>query len=153
VTVGSGEGSVGGPIQALVLDAIPINSTILVFGLLPDRDGGQWVGGSDMLLRVADATSNDGNAMPVLPKLGATIVSLAQTESGLVFAGTQEGLLSMNPADRRTRRFSPFEGVPRGSVDAVLAEPGGMLLLIAGRTLARLEPSIAPARCRLCAVF
>jgi signal transduction histidine kinase/ligand-binding sensor domain-containing protein len=130
---------------------------LLVFGLLADRGGGLWVGGSDMLLRVADATAEAVNAMPVMPKLGATIVSLAQNQSGLVFAGTHEGLLAMNPADQRVRRFSPFDGVPRGSVDALVAEPAGTLLLIAGRTLARLDPStpprpLPPPRCLLSAM-
>jgi signal transduction histidine kinase len=129
----------------------------VVSALSFDRDGGLWIGGSDTVLRVNDPTEDVIHPKPLLTRLGATVTSLAQDKFGVVFVGTYTGLVAVNPADGSVRRFSSFDGLPRGSVDALLAEPDGTLLLVAGRTLARLErltPPLQdmPPRCLLSAV-
>ena len=129
----------------------------MVSALAFDREGGLWVGGSDSVLRVNDATEDVIHPKPVLTRLGATVISLAQDQAGVLFVGTFAGLMTLNPADGSVRRFSTFDGLPRGSVDALVAEPDGTVLLVAGRTLARLERPMAarhdmPPHCLLSAV-
>jgi signal transduction histidine kinase/ligand-binding sensor domain-containing protein len=129
----------------------------LVSALLIDHGGSLWIGGADTVLRVDDTAGTMIHPTPILTRLGATVVSLEQDKSGVIFVGTHDGLLTLDPSRGSVRRFSSFEGLPRGSVDAIVAAPDGAILLTAGKTLARLEPSASPSqdvppRCLLSAV-
>jgi signal transduction histidine kinase/ligand-binding sensor domain-containing protein len=148
VRLGHGRAAVFGTEQGL---------PALVSAMRFDANGTLWIGGSDSVLRVKDPSRPTLQIEPVQTGLGATVISLGIDARGTVFAGTYSGLLSINPIDRSVRRFSSFDGLPRGSVDTVLPEPGGTLLLIAGRTLVRFAPGAARRstgvpRCLLTAV-
>jgi hypothetical protein len=108
----------------------------LVTALLVDRQGSLWLGGADRLVRVRDTEAAIIRVEPVLTGLGTTVVALEQDASNRIFIGTYDGLLALDSATGALRRFSPFEGLPRGSVDTVLAAPDGALLAIANRTVA-----------------
>jgi signal transduction histidine kinase/ligand-binding sensor domain-containing protein len=129
----------------------------LVSALLIDRSGDLWIGGGDAVLRVRDASGDVIHPMPALTRLGETVVSLEQDKSGMIFVGTLGGLVVLDPTTGKVRRFSTFEGLPRGSVEAIVRAPDGALLLTAGGNLARLDPSArpfepAPPRCLLSVV-
>ena len=118
---------------------------LLVSALLVDRHGNLWIGRGDNLLRASNPGADDLQVEPVLTRMGATVNSLEQDKAGNILVGTYTGLLSFDPATGSVRRFSSFEGLPSGSVDALIAEPDGTVLLTAGGTLARLDPAV-PAR-------
>jgi signal transduction histidine kinase/ligand-binding sensor domain-containing protein len=114
----------------------PLSTTLFV-----DSAGRLWVGGVDEVFRVDDTGADSVEATSVLSRIGTHVRSLVQDGSGTVFIGTYEGLLALDPASGGVRRFSTFEGLPRGNIDSLAAAQDGSLLLRAGRTLARLAPS------------
>jgi len=129
----------------------------LITALAADRDGGLWIGGSDIVLRMEDTRQRSPRIIPVLTRLGASVVSLAQMPSGALLAGTSAGLVIYDPADQAMRRLSSFEGLPRGGVEALVPDLDGTILFIAGRAGGRLLPSFSarnrlPPRCWLSAL-
>jgi signal transduction histidine kinase/ligand-binding sensor domain-containing protein len=129
----------------------------LITALATDRDGGLWIGGSDLVLRIDDTRQRSPRIVPVLTRLGASVVSLAQLPSGPLLVGTSTGLVIFDPADQTMRRLSSFDGLPSGGVDALVPDADGTILFIAGRTAGRLVPSFSagshsPPRCWLSAV-
>jgi signal transduction histidine kinase/ligand-binding sensor domain-containing protein len=111
----------------------------LVSSLFFDHKGSLWVGGSDSVWRVDDPAAEMIQPAPVLTGLGSTVTALGEDQAGLIFVGTLGGLLAFNPADRRVKRYSSFDGLPRGGVDAIAEGTDGAQLLISGRTLTRLQ--------------
>jgi signal transduction histidine kinase/ligand-binding sensor domain-containing protein len=134
-----------GPEKATVFD-LELGVRVLVSAMIFDRRGRLWIGRGDQLLRVDDPMKDRIHMTTVLTGLGGGVNSLAEDASGTIFIGTVGGLFSFNSTDHSLRRFSSFEGLPRGSVDAMFADSDGTILLVAGRTLARLASSRLPQR-------
>ena len=109
--------------------------------LMVDRRGRVWVGGADTVARIDDPSADVIQGATVANELGSMVLSLAEHPSGTVFVGTYGGLLLFDPDRRELTSFSAFEGLPRGAIDMLAVEPGGDLLVSAGRTLARIALS------------
>jgi signal transduction histidine kinase len=114
----------------------------LVIASLLDRSGDLWLGGPDGLFRVTDSPAGPVSVKRVLSDPVPSVVALAQDRSGQIFVGTYDGLMAVDPVTSAVRRFSSFDGLPPGSVGAIVEEADGALLLLAGRSLARLLPSV-----------
>jgi signal transduction histidine kinase len=129
----------------------------LVMATLLDRNGGLWFGGPDGLFRVNDSSPGPVSVRKVLIDPGPSIIALEQDRSGQIFAGTFDGLMAIDPHSGSGRRFSSSDGLPPGSVSGIVEAADGALMLFAGRSLARLLPSIGlrpqpPPHCFMTAV-
>jgi signal transduction histidine kinase/streptogramin lyase len=129
----------------------------LVIASLADRSGHLWFGGPDGLFRVTDSSAGPVRITTIPSDPVPSVVALAQDRSGQIFVGTHDGLMAVDPVTSTVRRFSSFDGLPPGSVSAIVEAADGALLLLAGRSLARLLPSAglhprAPPNCLVTAV-
>jgi signal transduction histidine kinase/ligand-binding sensor domain-containing protein len=128
----------------------------LVTSLLVDHTGALWIGGGDVVVRVADPAASPIRGAPAVSGLGSPAVAMVQDGSHRLYAGTYDGLVSWDPGSGVVRRFSTFEGVPRGGVESLFVSPDGSLIGIIGRTVVRLAavaPRLTePPRCVLNAV-
>jgi signal transduction histidine kinase/ligand-binding sensor domain-containing protein len=112
----------------------------LFVGPVIDRDGQIWFGGTDSIVRIAHPDADVVQATTVVSGLGARTLAMKRDFGGTIYAATQAGLLAIDPHTGRVRRYSSYEGVPPGDVDALASGAGGTILLVAGRTLVRLAP-------------
>jgi signal transduction histidine kinase/ligand-binding sensor domain-containing protein len=124
---------------------------------LIDRQGRLWLGGQGSLARVADVAADVIRVTTTVHDVGRSPRHMLQDRTGRLFVGTFDGLQAVDSEGHGVRRISSFEGLPRGSVDALVEDRDGSLLLIVGRTLARLTPSSvvaarSPPRCLLSSV-
>ena len=129
----------------------------LITAMAAGPDGSLWIGGSDRVLKIEDVARKDLRATPILTGLGAGVLSLARTPSGVLFVGTFAGLVIFDPSSKSTRTLSSFEGLPRGAVQALVPDSDGSILIVAGRTVGRVWPMPTanedlPPRCLLSAV-
>jgi signal transduction histidine kinase/ligand-binding sensor domain-containing protein len=147
IRVREGRVSVFGPSEGL---------PAFVTAMLVDHTGALWIGGADVVVRVTDPAASPIRAVPAVSGLGSTPVVIVEDSSHRLYAGTFEGLISWDPGSGVVRRFSTFEGVPRGNVETLFVSPDGALVGIIGRTVVRLTavaPRLTePPRCVLSAV-
>ena len=111
--------------------------------LMADRRGRLWVGGADTIGRIDDPSAEVIHASTAVHGIGSMVLSLAEHPSGTIAVGTQEGLFLFDEDRGQLSRYSAFEGLPRGAIDMLALEPGGSLLVSAGRTIARI---VLPSR-------
>ena len=125
-----------------------------VAGLMVDRRGRLWIGGADTVVRIDDPSADVIQAATVTQGLGSMALSFAEHPSGIIFVGSYDGLFLFDPDRGQLSRYSAFEGLPRGAVDMLAFEPGGDLLVSAGRTIARivLPPNVDRARALTCVI-
>jgi signal transduction histidine kinase len=113
----------------------------LVIVILLDRSGNLWFGGPDGLFRTTDASHGPPTVTKVLSDPAPSVIALAQDRSGLILVGTYDGLMALDPVTGAVRRFSSFDGLPSGSMRGIVEAADGSLLLLAERSLARLQLS------------
>ena len=114
----------------------------LVSLILSDRGGRVWMGGPDGIVRIADPTAEMIRAEPIAAGLPSGPLAMALGGAGAIFIGTQQGLFAIDERSGTARPLSSLEGLPAGGVDTLLAAPDGTLLLTAGASLARVDPSV-----------
>jgi signal transduction histidine kinase len=93
----------------------------------------------------------------VLTGLSSAILALADAGSGRLFVGSYTGLQVFDPERGTMQPLSTFEGIPRGRVDALVADLHGGLLATSGRRLVRMTLPLpaspnSPLRCLLSTV-
>lgn len=109
---------------------------------LADRNGQLWFGGENSVVRVVDPTADQIRATVVVSRLAGRAHVMEQGEAGEILVGTSQGLVSIDERTGvATRYYSTFDGLPMGTVALLTKGSDGTLLLRAGQSLVRLDPS------------
>lgn len=124
--------------QGRVLEHIRVGSgdPPLVRALLPEADGSLWIGGSHGLVRYRNGRLQSYLGGPGQPS--ATVQALYRGPLGMLWVGTDDGMLSLDAAGK-LRRWLPDKDMPAQYVFDFLRDPNGDLWIASDRGLLRMQ--------------
>lgn len=125
-------------LQGRVLERIPVGDGAqpIVRALLPDADGGVWIGGTQGLSR-----HHDGRIDAYLDSEGSTLAVvqvLYRDDGGTLWIGTTGGMVALD-GDGTLRHWKAGEDIPAQYVFDFLRDPGGDLWIASDRGLLRMR--------------
>jgi ligand-binding sensor domain-containing protein/signal transduction histidine kinase len=128
-------------------DGVPAG---FVTALFLDSAGRLWIGTNQAGLTRVDAPDADQPAFVAFqPSRGLNIRCLTEDRAGRIYAGTNRGILRIDPASSRMSRFGTGEGLASDFVTTALRDGHGTLWFGTISGLSRLDPTEDPVETKI----